>query len=127
MRRQSDERVVEMLQLAFASTMVDYSNYSYEPSLGRRGSAGRAGVEDHPVAVTVAEKLSQMADDAEWYRQARRRTGRPDGRVYVQSFFDGYKRLDQGSVDLLVTSPPYANNYHYTRNTRPSPVLAWVL
>ena len=124
MRRQSDERVVEMLRLAFASTMVEYSNYSYEPSLGRRRAAGRAGVEDHPVAATVAAKLSQMADDAEWYRGARKRGEHPDGRVHAQSFFDGYKMLDEGSVDLLVTSPPYANNYHYTRNTRPH--LYWL-
>ena len=123
-RRQSDEWIMAMLRLAFASTMVDYSNYSYEPSLGRREAAGRAGVEDHSVAETVADKLSQMADDVDWYRRTRKRSEYPDGRMYVQSFFDGYKRLDQGSVDLLVTSPPYANNYHYIRNTRPQ--LYWL-
>ena len=119
MRSQSDERIFGMLQLAFASTMIDYSNYSYEPSLGRRESAGRAGVEDHPVAETIASKLSEMVDDADWYRRARKGSGYPDGRVYMESFFGGYKKLAQGSVDLLVTSPPYANNYHYNRNTRP--------
>ena len=68
MRGQSDDRIVGMLQLAFASTMVEYSNYSYEPSLGRRESAGRAGVDDHPVAETIAAKLSQMVDDADYRR-----------------------------------------------------------
>ena len=124
MNRQTDERIVGMLRLAFASTMVQYSNYSYEPSLGRRASAGRAGIEDHPVAETIAAKLSQMAYDADWYRKTRKCSDYPDGQVYVQSFFDGYKRLDQASVDLLVTSPPYANNYHYIRNTRPQ--LYWL-
>ena len=122
--RQSDELIADMLRLAFASTMVDYSNYSYEPSLGRRSAAGRANIEDHPVAASVAQKLAQMAQDASWYRQHRTRRRRPDGRVHVESFLDGYKQIDQGSIDLLVTSPPYANNYHYNRNTRPH--LYWL-
>ena len=123
-RQQDDERIADLCRLAFASTMVDYSNYSYEPSLGTRSAAGRADIEDHPVAASVAARLTQMADDADWYRDARAHNERPDGRVYVESFFDGYKRLPRGSVDLLVTSPPYANNYHYNRNTRPH--LYWL-
>ena len=122
--RQDDKQIADLCRLAFASTMVDYSNYSYEPSLGTRSAAGRADVEDYPVAASVAAKLTQMADDADWYRDARVRRERPDGRVHVESFFDGYKRLRRGSVDLLVTSPPYANNYHYNRNTRPH--LYWL-
>ena len=27
--------------------------------------------------------------------------------------------IEPGSVSLIVTSPPYLNNYHYVRNTRP--------
>ena len=124
LQRQTDERVADMLRLAFASTMVEYSNYSYEPSLGRRAAAGRPDIDDHPVAKTVADKLSQMADDADWYRRMRKRGKRPDGIVYTESFFDGYKRIERESVDLLITSPPYANNYHYNRNTRPH--LYWL-
>ena len=44
--------------------MVNYSNYSYEPSLGRKASVGRPEVEDDDVADVIAAKLSQMADDA---------------------------------------------------------------
>ena len=121
---EENKQVADLLRLAFASTMVDYSNYSYEPSLGRRAAVGRAAVDDHPVAIHVTGKLTQMADDAEWYRQARSRHLRRDGRVYRQSFFEGYERIEPGSVDLLVTSPPYANNYHYNRNTRPH--LFWL-
>ena len=123
-RAQSDPQVADMLRLAFASTMVEYSNYSYEPSLGRRASAGRAEIEDYPVTKTVADKLSQMADDADWYRGARARPERPDGRVYAESFFEGHQQIGRESVDLLITSPPYANNYHYNRNTRPH--LYWL-
>lgn len=59
-----------------------------------------------------------MADDVEWYRENRKKGRRTDGKVHVQSFFDGYKKVTRQSVDLLVTSPPYASNYHYNRNTR---------
>lgn len=123
-RRQPDGQVADMLRLAFASTMIDYSNYSYEPSLGRREAAGRARVEDYPVAETVAAKLAQMADDADWVRRSRKPTTELEARIYTLSFFDGYQRLDPKSIDLLVTSPPYANNYHYNRNTRPQ--LYWL-
>jgi hypothetical protein len=33
-------------------------------------------------------------------------------------------RLGPSSMDILITSPPYLNNYHYVRNTRPQ--LFWL-
>ncbi len=116
--------VARLFRLAFAATMVGYSNYSYEPSLGRKSSVGRPEVDDDDVAGAIAAKLGQMADDAGWYRASRANPERDDGRVFERSFFEGYDALDQGSVDLLVTSPPYLNNYHYNRNTRPH--LYWL-
>ena len=118
-QRESDPEVTDMLRLAFASTMVEYSNYSYEPSLGRRKAAGRAPIDDYPVAKTVSDKLAQMAADVDWYRDSRRQIERPDACVREESFFDGYQQIERQSCDLLITSPPYANNYHYNRNTRP--------
>ena len=119
--------IAALFRLAFAATMVNYSNYSYEPSLGRKASVGRPDVEDDDVADVIATKLSQMAEDIDWYGGARANPKRDDGRVFEQSFFDGYTELGEGNVDLLVTSPPYLNNYHYNRNTRPAPLLAGVL
>ena len=116
--------VADLLRLAFAATMVGYSNYSYEPSLGRKASVGRPEVEDDDVARAIAAKLHQMAEDAAWYGRERVNPERDDGRVLEESYFDGYAALDEGSVDLLVTSPPYLNNYHYNRNTRPH--LYWL-
>ena len=113
-----------LFRLAFAATMVGYSNYSYEPSLGRKASVGRPDVEDDDVAGAIAAKLHQMAEDAAWYGRERVNAERDDGRVLEESFFEGYNALDKGSVDLLVTSPPYLNNYHYNRNTRPH--LYWL-
>jgi hypothetical protein len=45
--------------------------------------------------------------------------------VIQGSFFDSPKMFDRrGFVDIVVTSPPYLNNYHYPRNTRPQ--LHWL-
>ena len=117
-------RVADMLRLAFAATMVDYSNYSYEPSLGRKAAVGRPDVEDFPVINALAGKVAQMANDAASYRQTRAKRRRRDGRVIEKSFFDGCRDVPGASVDLLITSPPYLNNYHYNRNTRPH--LYWL-
>ena len=119
-----DAPVANLFRLAFAATMVGYSNYSYEPSLGRKASVGRADVDDDDVAGAIAARLRQMADDSAWYRASRANPARDDGRVLEESFFDGYAAMDEGSADLLVTSPPYLNNYHYNRNTRPH--LYWL-
>ncbi len=116
--------VSDLFRLAFASLMVTFSNYSYEPSLGRRSSAGKAEVEDYPVAEAVAEKLLQISGDAKWYSDNRRDRRRANGTVHGVSFLSGYSTIDKGSVDLLITSPPYLNNYHYNRNTRPH--LYWL-
>ena len=114
----------DLLRLAFAATMVEYSNYSYEPSLGRKAAVGRPDVNDFPVADTLVAKAMDMADDAAWYRRARSQRRRRDAQVIEKSFFAGYRDLPPASVDLLVTSPPYLNNYHYNRNTRPH--LYWL-
>ena len=107
---QTDQRSADLLRLAFASTMVEYSNDSYEPSLGRRAAVGRPDIEDHPVAPRVGGKLSQRPRDASWYPNHRERSDREDSQVRLQSFFDGYSEIKQSSVDLTVTPPPYANN-----------------
>lgn len=44
--------------------------------------------------------------------------------VYNSSFFDCQKFIEQASIDIIITSPPYLNNYHYNRNTRPQ--LYWL-
>lgn len=121
---QEQRDVADVFRVAFAATMVDYSNYSYEPSLGRKSAVGRPDVDDFPVMETIAGKVAQMVDDARWYRIARNRPGREDGSVVNGSFLEEYSRIGPQSVDLLVTSPPYLNNYHYNRNTRPH--LYWL-
>ena len=118
-----DRRIRDVFRVSFASTMVTYSNYSYEPSLGRRASAGRSDVEDFAVGETIGRKLLDMAQDVRWLQQSLPKR-RPKAKVILDSFFNSQRYLDPDSVDLLITSPPYLNNYHYNRNTRPH--LYWL-
>lgn len=113
----------DLFRLAFAATMVRYSNYSYEPSLGRRTSAGKEEIQDFPVAQTIAQKLTEMAEDIAWL-QTHLPEKPPDAQVINDSFFQYPNYLPAASVDLIITSPPYLNNYHYNRNTRPQ--LYWL-
>ncbi len=122
-----DSRIRDLFRLAFAATMVRYSNYSYEPSLGRRASAGKGDVADFPVGETIQARLSEMAEDVAGFKAALPTVAagsHPTVRVVGDSFFRYADYLSPDSVDLLITSPPYLNNYHYVRNTRPQ--LYWL-
>jgi len=110
----------DLLRLAFGSVMVGFSNYTYEPSLGTRSAAGKPDIENAEVARVVSEKLREMAEDISLMQElARTFDTIPQARVIEGSFFDHADAIPRRSVDVLVTSPPYLNNYHYIRNTRP--------
>jgi len=107
----------QLFRLAFSSVMVKFSNYSYEPSLTSRPAVDKPLVEDADVYGTIREKLEQMLGDiAEFQRNC---PALARGRVYPRSWSTANEIIDEGSIQLIVTSPPYANNYHYLRNTRP--------
>ena len=58
-----DKVIKDLFRIAFAATMVSYSNYSYEPSLGQRKSAGRENIVDYPVFHVIHKKLQEMVED----------------------------------------------------------------
>lgn len=113
----------DLFKVAFAATMVRYSNYSYEPSLGRRVSSGKEEIKDFPVGQTILSKLWEMANDIAWF-QAHLQNEKAAAQIINDSFFQYETNLTPESVDLMITSPPYLNNYHYNRNTRPQ--LYWL-
>jgi DNA modification methylase len=121
-----DPALRNLFRLAFGSVMVSFSNYSYEPSLTRRIAVGKQPITEYNVGLAVRKKLEMMANDVEWLRAKMRKIGtRPTARVHADSFFEATRKLRRKAfVDLLVTSPPYLNNYHYPRNTRPQ--LHWL-
>jgi DNA modification methylase len=100
--------------------MVSFSNYSYEPSLGTRPASGKPLVDDFDVANTIAAKLREMYKDIAWAKEVA--INNSEFRIINGSFFTS--ALEPESIDLLITSPPYLNNYHYIRNTRPQ--LYWL-
>jgi DNA modification methylase len=114
----------DLFRVAFGAVMVSFSNYTYEPSLSTRTAAGKPWINDADVAGTLLEKLRQMQSDINWLRAKAVGEKIEKGFVYNEDFFEGKRRMENGSVHLMVTSPPYLNNYHYARNTRPQ--LYWL-
>ncbi len=121
--RIEDEHLRDVFRLTFASHMIKFSNYSYEPSLSTRASAGKDDIQDFPVGQFIMGKLYEMLEDIKFVNKERSEKY-PQIRVINNSFFKYEGYLLPGSVELIITSPPYLNNYHYNRNTRPQ--LYWL-
>jgi len=125
-REETSGWVRRLFDLALGSVMVGFSNYSYEPSLGTRAGAGKPNIESADVAGIIERKLRDMLDDIIAFQtDAARRDGEA-GKAVVHpvSYMEHADRVARGSVDVVITSPPYLNNYHYIRNTRPQ--LYWL-
>ena len=122
---ETTEWVTDLFQVAFGAVMVSFSNYSYEPSLGTRAGAGKPNVERADVFSIVQRKLREMhADIVTFQRWMTKQRRTPRVKVHPLSYLDHAQRIGAHSIDLLITSPPYLNNYHYVRNTRPH--LFWL-
>jgi hypothetical protein len=122
--RIESESIGNLFRAAFGAVMVSFSNYSYEPSLGSRLAAGKPLIDNADVAQILLGKLYQMRTDIAWVQEETKGKSLGGGEVVHSNFFQGNTRIDPDSVDLMVTSPPYMNNYHYVRNTRPQ--LYWL-
>ena len=116
----------DIFRLGLGSVMVSFSNYSYEPSLTRRVAVGKSEIKDANVGLSVSAKLHLILEDVGWLQGHMKMLGyRPKARVFAKSIFSALECFDKRNfIDLLVTSPPYLNNYHYPRNTRPQ--LHWL-
>jgi hypothetical protein len=116
--------IAALYRVAFGAVMVSFSNYSYEPSLGSRPAAGKPLVFEADVAHVLLTKLRHMRADLIWVKEELQGRHRGTGQVINADFFSAHEQLEAGSVHLMITSPPYMNNYHYVRNTRPQ--LYWL-
>ena len=122
---ETTECVKDLFRVAFGSVMVSFSNYSYEPSLGTRAGAGKPNIDHADVFGTVRRKLLEMQEDiVTFQRWMTKHEQIPCATVHPLSYFDHAGRTEPHSIDVLITSPPYLNNYHYIRNTRPH--LFWL-
>jgi 16S rRNA G966 N2-methylase RsmD len=122
----ADLRLRDIFRLGLGSVMVSFSNYSYEPSLTRRAAVGKSDIKDANVGLSVSAKLHLMLEDIGWLQGHMKTLGfHPKAKIFSKSIFSALECLRQRNfIDLLVTSPPYLNNYHYPRNTRPQ--LHWL-
>lgn len=116
--------IADLFRVAFGSVMVSFSNYTYEPSLGSRPGAGKPLIEKADVHSTILRKLCEIASDICWIKERVGSLPSVRGEIYNRDFLESEDVLPPCSVDLIVTSPPYMNNYHYVRNTRPQ--LFWL-
>ncbi len=117
--------IEDLFRVAFGAVMVSFSNYSYEPSLGTRAAAGKTDVEYADVFGIVKRKLREMHEDIVDFQSWMSRYERlPHSIIHPLSYLDHSNRIESHSIDVLITSPPYLNNYHYIRNTRPH--LFWL-
>ena len=124
-RDEEAEWVRALFRLALGSVMVGFSNYSYEPSLGTRAGAGKPNIDHADVFGIVRGKIKDIHQDiAAFQRVVSGFDHRPEATVHTHSYLGNGDRVPAGSVDLVITSPPYLNNYHYIRNTRPQ--LYWL-
>ncbi|MFH0777991.1 MAG: helix-turn-helix domain-containing protein [Candidatus Eisenbacteria bacterium] len=115
----------KILNLAFGSVMVGFSNYSYEPSLSTRSAAGKDEIENADVLKVFCDKLWEIWTDIGFLQRHMKRFERePTAAIHRCSYLTSSDLLPELSIDVLITSPPYLNNYHYVRNTRPQ--LHWL-
>jgi hypothetical protein len=120
-----DPKMRDLFLVAFGSAMVKFSNYTYEPSLTSRPGCGKPLVEVADVASIVVSRLHEIIADCRVFQsETKSLSSLLERRVIQDSIFNAEQHLAIGSVDLAITSPPYLNNYHYIRNTRPH--LFWL-
>ena len=120
------ENIRDFFKVAFGAILVKYSRYAYGPSLGRKSVMGIRQVENAPIGVTFLQKVEEMYQDLEWLHKSvmPRLPRKPAHKLFNTSVFDCMDDTQEDSIALLITSPPYLNNYHYPRNTRPQ--LYWL-
>lgn len=106
----------DMLRVAVGSMIVSVSNYSYEPSLSTRSKAGRPTLGIQDVLHAFSVRVQSMMFDVDLIKAESKWAS---STVHVANSMNMSRLLKPSSVDLIITSPPYLNNYHYVRNSRP--------
>jgi len=119
-----DKNIHDLFSVAFGAVMVSFSNYTYEPSLSTRPGAGKPLIENADVGRVISSKLIDISADIAWLKKETKNIEPGEGGVYNNDFFTKNDFIESNSIHLMVTSPPYLNNYHYARNTRPQ--LYWL-
>jgi hypothetical protein len=119
-----NEDLALLAKSAFGAILVKVSNYTYEPSLGTRPGAGKELIEKANFGKLFIDKLNEIRNDIYVVKAGIEETRIGNGKIVNTNFFKIDKNLYTSIGDIAITSPPYLNNYHYIRNTRPH--LYWL-
>lgn len=106
----------DLFRVALGAVIVSLSNYSYQPSLSTRIRSGRPPQPTADVLAIFRRRIASMVSDLEHVASE---ADWADAHVTVGSSLNGSWTVEDHSIDLIITSPPYLNNYHYVRNSRP--------
>jgi DNA modification methylase len=107
-----------LLRLAFASVLIDSSNLKRSPCLGYATKLDLTS--DTPYSL-FSTAVRRMADDLRLIQKQSSGWG-PPGTILLGNA--GLVQIQQESVDLAITSPPYVNGMDYVMNYKID--LAWM-
>jgi DNA modification methylase len=113
-----DGAVKTLLELGFASILIDSSNLKRAPCLGY---AKKLGLSSQTPYDLFLEAIRRTRADLELLQTKRESWGpKPDIRLGSSAAI----RMPQDSIDLAITSPPYVNGMDYVMNYKID--LAWL-
>jgi DNA modification methylase len=105
-----DQNLKHFFDLAISSIIVPVSNARYGPGFGLTKPK-----KDVDVLDAFSKKVDRMIEDvksaSDRYRNTSARVVHGDSRELSKYF-------EPNSVDLMITSPPYAGDHEYTKHTR---------
>lgn len=114
LEQEADERYMRHERLALAKTILLSSNLHFGPEVGVRKP-----LDDAPVVSTWTDCVRTMSEDL----SVLRRLSDVETIVHRADARRLSSVLEAGSVDAVITSPPYPNEKDYTRTTRLESVL----
>jgi hypothetical protein len=97
------------LAILVLSRMIDYSCFAATDGIYKAPSSTKRALSAQGSFSRVFDTIEADALEA--------LTGTYDARIYAKSSED-MSEVDSGSVDLVVTSPPYLNNFDFAEMTR---------
>ena len=126
--RVDDSAIHTMLNLACMSvlesvsfTRKDGQYLRWDPRSGKRVRTRIEKTSILQFTNAVSDRLAEMSEDIEELKQL---YGRGVPEFITGSSLDHLREIPSGSIDMVITSPPYANRYDYTRTYALE--LAWL-
>ena len=115
----NDPSIHTMISLACMSVLESVSFTSKDGQYlrwdSRSGKRVRTSTQKKsvlPFTTAISNRLDEMCEDIEVLKE---QYGRGFPELINGSSFDHLRVVPRGSIDMVVTSPPYANRYDYTR------------